>query len=145
MNNHQRCVRDFHETFELTLNDVPQVPSEQDARLRSNLIKEEADEFDRAAKANDLVGVADALADLLYVVYGAANTYGIDMEPVFAEVHRSNMTKVWSTTDGVPEGCHARECKGGFVIKRTDDGKVIKPPTYSRADLVSVLEKLKNE
>lgn len=145
MNEHQRSVRDFHEIFELTSSDVPRVPSEQDARLRSNLIKEEAEEFDRAAKAKDLVGVADALADLLYVVYGAAVTYGIDMEPVFAEVHRSNMTKVWPSSEGVPEGCHAMAVSGGFVVKRTDDGKVIKPPTYSKADLVTVLEQLRNE
>ena len=68
----------------------------------------------------DLAAVAKEMADLLYVTYGTAVSYGIDMEPVFQEVHRSNLSKV-----------------GGY--KRAD-GKWVKPPTYSPADIVSILE-----
>lgn len=62
-------------------------------KLRIDLIKEEFGEFQEAIKEKDLIEIADAIGDLLYVVYGAANAFGIDMEPIFNEIHRSNMTK----------------------------------------------------
>ena len=71
-------------------------------------------------QGNNLPGIAKELADLLYVVYGTAVSLGIDMEPVFKEVHRSNMSKV-----------------GGY---KREDGKWVKPPTYSPAALQDILE-----
>ena len=68
---------------------------------------------------SDLAAIAKELADLLYVVYGTAVSYGIDMDPVFREVHRSNMSKV-----------------GGY---KRDDGKWVKPPTYSPAVIEPIL------
>ena len=121
----QSDLRDFHKAFGLTCGDRPKVPSPKDIRLRINLINEEAKEFEEASREGDIVGVADALADLLYVVYGAAVTYGIDMDPVFREVHRSNMTKIW------PDGT---------VHRRESDGKIIKPPTYSPAKLEAIVK-----
>jgi predicted HAD superfamily Cof-like phosphohydrolase len=67
--------------------------SPEDVELRDRLIREEADEYKGAAIEGDLVEVADGLADLLYVVLGTCVAHGIDIQPIFDEVHRSNMTK----------------------------------------------------
>jgi len=122
----QAAVKLFHEKFGLTINSKPTIPDPKDIKLRINLINEEAKEFEEASCLKDPIEVADALADLLYVLHGAALTWGIDLEPVFKEVQRSNMSKVWSD---------------GTVHKREEDGKILKPPTYSPADIISVLTK----
>jgi predicted HAD superfamily Cof-like phosphohydrolase len=88
------------------------------------LIREEWEEFAEASRVCDVTGAADALADLLYVVYGAALEWGIPLDDVFVEVHRSNMSKVW------PDG----------TVHYREDGKVLKPPTYSPADVAKVLK-----
>jgi predicted HAD superfamily Cof-like phosphohydrolase len=108
MNQEQQMVHDFHERFGLVSNARPTIPGTNMHRLRTLLIDEELAEFRNATEAEDLVGVADALGDLLYVVYGAAEEYGIDLEPVFAEIHRANMTK------DARAGCRAdgKVCKG---------------------------------
>lgn len=112
MNQEQQMVHQFHERFGLMRNQRPTVPGGNVHRLRTLLIDEELAEFRNAGEAQDLVGVADALADLLYAVYGAAVEYGIDVEPVFNEIHRSNMSK------GDPScGCRP-------------DGKVLKGSGY---------------
>ena len=116
----QMKVKEFHEAFGLLINDVPTLPGLETVALRESLIREELQEFSQACFRRDIVSAADALADLLYVVYGAAVSLGVDMEPVFDEVHRSNMTKV---------GGHRRE-----------DGKWVKPDTYSPARLELILE-----
>jgi len=123
MNEAQRMVRDFHERFGLSRNDSPVWPGEVAHRLRVNLIEEELAELRNAGETHDLVEIADALGDLLYVVYGAAVTYGIDLEPVFSEIHRSNMSK------GDPD-----------VVARSD-GKVLKGPNYSPPRVAEVLER----
>ena len=99
MNQEQKDLRDFHVFFGLTHKDAPTVPSEKDLRLRANLINEEAKEFDEACallakdpSEENMTNAAKELADILYVVYGAGVTFGVDLEPVFAEVHRSNLT-----------------------------------------------------
>lgn len=125
MRSAQKNLRDFHEKFGLTINDTPTIPGDDVLQFRINLINEEAEEFEQAAKARNLVEMADALADVIYVALGAAVSLGIDLEPVFEEVHRSNMTKVWS--DG--------------QVRRREDGKVIKPPTYSPANIAQELER----
>jgi predicted HAD superfamily Cof-like phosphohydrolase len=80
-------------------------------------------EFAEATANRDIVEIADALADIVYVAYGAAITYGIDLDAVFDEVHRSNMTKL--DDDGRP-------------IYR-EDGKVIKSANFRPPDIRSVL------
>jgi len=100
---------------------------ERTRELRSNLILEEAREFQAASDELDLVEIADAIADLLYVVYGAAVTYGLDAQVLFDEVHRSNMTKIW------PDGT---------IHRRESDGKILKPPSYSPADIKGTLAAL---
>ena len=101
----------------------PEFPDEHTQRLRINLIEEELDELQMAVDNQDMVEVADAITDLLYVVYGAGHAFGIDLDECFAEVHRSNLSKLGP--DFKP-------------IKR-EDGKVLKPDTYSPPDLKTVL------
>ena len=108
MNKEQRMVRDWHRRFGVVEQQKPKNVNNATFALRYDLIREELSEFQHAGANGDLVGVADALADLLYVVYGTAVSYGIDMEPIFTEVHRSNMSK------GNPE------------VLRAPNGKILK-------------------
>jgi len=119
-------LRAWHATFRIPLSTRVAVPPIERRDLRVELIREELRDFTQAsAGAGDVVEAADALADLLYVVYGAALEWGIPLDAVFAEVHRSNMTKVW------PDG----------TVHYREDGKVLKPSTYSPADIRGVLER----
>lgn len=119
------ALAESHRVQRLVSNEVPtlDVPDEVKA-LRCALIDEEAREFRDALEGGDIVAVADAIADLLYVVYGAARTFGIPVREVFAEVHRSNMTKL--DDDGEP-------------ILRSD-GKVMKGPKFSPPNLTPILK-----
>jgi predicted HAD superfamily Cof-like phosphohydrolase len=91
--------------------------------LRRKLIREEFKELMKALEEEDIVGIADGLADLTVVVYGTALSYGIDLDRVMQEVHRSNMSKLGE--DGKP-------------IYR-EDGKVLKGPYFSPPDILHVL------
>ena len=117
----QKMVREFHKEFDIHVAERPGVPDAKTTALRERLIQEEFDELKEAMKAENLPGIAKELADLLYVVYGTAVSYGIDVAPVFREVQRSNMSKV-----------------GGY---KRDDGKWVKPPTYSPARIEPILER----
>lgn len=119
MNAEQAKVAAFHQAFAIHSEATPRLPDAATRALRLSLIREEADELAAALAKDDLVETADALADLLYVVYGTALACGIDMTPVFDEVHRSNMTKV---------GGHKRA-----------DGKWVKPAHYSPARIAPLL------
>ncbi|HET7057301.1 MAG TPA: MazG nucleotide pyrophosphohydrolase domain-containing protein [Nitrospiraceae bacterium] len=119
MTNTQHMVAEFHRTFGILTATTPTVPDENTRALRVRLIQEEFDELKEALDHGDLPAMAKELADLLYVVYGTAVSYGIDMEPVFHEVHRSNMSKV---------GGHKRA-----------DGKWVKPADYSPASIEPIL------
>lgn len=125
MTKEQQQQREFSIKFGVTVYDKPTIPLLLDKKLAYNLIKEELQEFFDAMYANDFVDVADSLGDLLYVVHQAANIWGIDLEPVFPEIHRSNMTKFW------PDGT---------VHRRPEDGKVLKPATYSPPNLGPIIE-----
>jgi predicted HAD superfamily Cof-like phosphohydrolase len=115
----------FHEAFDLPRQSSPNVKiGESLARLRIALLAEEVDEFVDAVAASDLVAIADALADIVYVAYGTAVTYGIDLDLVLGEVHRSNMSKLG---------------KAGRRLIR-EDGKVIKSDQYFPPDIARVLE-----
>lgn len=119
MTDAQRMVREFHRAFGIMIAERPAIPDDATRTLRMRLIEEEFQELREALTRGEITGVAKELADLLYVVYGTAVSCGIDMEPVFQEVHRSNMTKV---------GGHKRA-----------DGKWVKPATYSPAELQGIL------
>jgi predicted HAD superfamily Cof-like phosphohydrolase len=94
------------------------------SELRYKLIKEEVSELREALDQKDIVGVADALTDILYVTYGAGHAFGIDLDKCFAEVQNSNMSKLGD--DGKP-------------IYRSD-GKVLKGPDYFPPDLEKILK-----
>ena len=115
------AVAEFHVAFNLPMRDIPSADIDcYLAKLRVALLEEEVSEFVTASEKGDLVGVADALADMVYVIYGTALTYGIDLNAVLREVHRSNMSKLGS--DGKP------------LIR--DDGKVLKSERYSPPDII---------
>jgi phosphoribosyl-ATP pyrophosphohydrolase len=118
------ALQESHHAQQLVRNERPtlDVPAEV-KQLRCALIDEEAGEFRDAIEAGDIVAVADAIADLLYVVYGAALTFGIPVREVFADIHRSNMTKL--DDDGRP------------VLRA--DGKVMKGRNYSPPNLLPIL------
>ena len=117
----QDMVAEFHRKFDVPIGERPSIPPDATRQLRVRLIQEEFAELQEAMTAQDLPAVAKELADLLYVVYGTAVSYGVDMDPVFREVHRSNLSKV-----------------GGY---KREDGKWVKPPTYSPADVKPLLAK----
>jgi predicted HAD superfamily Cof-like phosphohydrolase len=121
MNSSQNKVREFHKAFDIHCEDKPTRPTDEIIHRRSRLILEEFDELIVAMTRGDLIGIADGIADLLYVVLGTAVECGIDIEPIFNEVHRSNMSKV-----------------GGY---KNEFGKWIKPSSYSPADLKPILLK----
>ena len=93
-------VKIFMKTYGQEIKEKPEFPKEKVIDLRISLIKEELDEFQEALKEKNLVEVADALTDLLYVTYGAGHAFGIDLDKCFAEVQRSNMSKLGD--DGKP-------------------------------------------
>ena len=111
------AVKDFHDTFGLNYNDSPTVDLEKKIiELRFNLMKEENEEYIEAARNNDIVEVADALGDMLYILCGTIIEHGMSdiIEDVFDEIQKSNMSKLGA--DGKP-------------IYR-EDGKVMKGPNY---------------
>jgi len=119
-----RSVGAFHAAFGLPLRERPtaEIPAGE-AELRQALLDEEVDELRAAVAAGDVVGIADALADIVYIVSGTAHAYGIDLDAVTTEVHRSNMTKLGR--DGRPLYRH--------------DGKVLKGPSYEPPQVAAVL------
>lgn len=124
MNEQQLATKEFNTTFGAPVNDTPTLLSDAEAGLRWLLIYEENNELMDAMQQGDLVGIADALGDLLYVVNGAGVAYGIDLEPIFNEIHRSNMTK------RNPDG----------TVSYREDGKILKPEGYERPQLEPILE-----
>lgn len=128
MQKSQQLVREFHEKFGVSIEPSPAIPSRGVCRLRVELLLEEVHELSLAMEECDLVGVADALADIQYVLDGAALCCGMDIEPLVEEVHRSNMTKIW------PDG----------TVHRRPDGKIMKPPGFQSPDLEAILRSEKN-
>ena len=118
MTNFQK-VKKFMETFGQEVKSRPSFSSDKINMLRYNLIKEELEEFKQALDNNDLLEVADALTDILYVTYGAGHAFGINLDACFEEVQSSNMSKLGS--DGKPI--------------YNDHGKVMKGPNYFKPDL----------
>ncbi len=118
------AVRHFHDALGI---ETPSEPVGSPVwEQRAGMIREELEEYESAAAAGDVVGTADALADLLYVVYGTALVHGIPLDEVFAEVHRSNLTKV------VP----------GEPLE--PGAKAPKPRGYRRPDVAAVLDRYRD-
>ena len=118
-------VKKFMEKFGQEVKTKPEFPSEKIVKLRYDLIKEELDEFEQALKDKNLEEVADSLADILYVTYGAGHAFGIDLDKCFDEVQRSNMSKLGA--DGNPI--------------YNENGKVLKGPKYFKPDFSKFVKK----
>ncbi|WGH75005.1 nucleoside triphosphate pyrophosphohydrolase family protein [Tenacibaculum tangerinum] len=123
-----KAVHEFHTAFGLGIKNEPTGNiGEERNLLRYNLMKEENEEYLEAAQNNDLVEVADALGDMLYILCGTIIEHGMQhkIEEVFDEIQRSNMSKLGE--DGKP-------------IYR-EDGKVLKGPNYFTPNIKEILEK----
>ncbi len=118
-----KMVGDFMKKFGQEVKTSPDLSSEEVRALRIDLIGEEFAELVEAMQKEDVVGVADALTDILYVTYGAGHAFGINLDKCFLEVQRSNMSKLGP--DGKP--------------MYREDGKVMKGPNYKEPDLAKVL------
>ena len=112
-------VGTFMKTFGQEVKTSPSLSTNKINKLRIELIKEELEELTEAMKNNDLLEVADALTDILYVTYGAGHAFGIDLDKCFDEVQNSNMSKLGD--NGKPI--------------YNDAGKVMKGPKYFKPDL----------
>ena len=112
-------VGTFMKTFGQEVKTKPSLSTEKINKLRLDLIKEELEELTEAMKNKDLLEVADALTDILYVTYGAGHAFGIDLDKCFEEVQNSNMSKLGE--NGQPIYNNA--------------GKVMKGPNYFKPDL----------
>ena len=112
-------VGTFMKTFGQEVKTRPSFSSDKINKLRIDLIKEELEELQEAMKNNDLLEVADALTDILYVTYGAGHAFGIDLDKCFDEVQNSNMSKLGENGEPI----------------YNESGKVMKGPNYFKPDL----------
>ena len=109
----------FMKTFGQEVKNKPSFGSDKINKLRIDLIKEDLEELTEAMNNNDLLEVADALTDILYVTYGAGHSFGIDLDKCFDEVQNSNMSKLDENNKPI----------------YNDAGKVMKGPKYFKPDL----------
>ena len=116
------AVLEFHSKLGVLIGERPAIPGQSVVALRLRLIEEELAELRQAIGKSDVVEVADALADLLYVTYGTAISFGIDIRPIFKEVQRSNMNKLGGAT--------------------REDGKVLKPEGWQPPVIKPLLENM---
>jgi len=103
---------------------LPSIPAPERVQLRKSLIREEVGEALLGMENEDLVEIADGLADSIVVIVGTALEYGIDLTSVWNEVHRTNMAKF----------------PGGKIVRRESDGKILKPEGWTPPDIAHVLE-----
>ena len=107
------AVKDFHRAFGQRIGEKPELPDLPEREMRHRLLQEEFTEYQEAEADNDIIEIADALADIIYIACGTAVSYGIPLNELFDEVHRSNMAKLVN----------------GEVLRRAD-GKIHKPKVY---------------
>lgn len=146
-------VAEFHRTFHHPILPAPAIPDERRCRLRVALLAEELKEMEHAIEQKDLVGVADALCDLQYVLSGAILEFGLQgrFKALFEEVQRSNMSKVchseeeaqrtvefYKKKDGTE--CYYKREGNNWLVYRQQDNKTIKSINYSPANLEAILQ-----
>lgn len=147
-------VYDFHKLFELPVEVLPKIPSDDRCKLRIALLQEELDELKDAIQQNDIVAAADAFADLQYVLSGAILEFGLGAKfsELFEEVQMSNMSKACvSYEDAIAtQTWYAQEKQtesfiierdGRYLVYRNSDKKVLKSISYTPADFNAVLSK----
>lgn len=116
-------VRQFQEIFGANIGNKVELPNEEERTLRIKLLKEEFDEYLEGENNNDIVEIADALGDMMYIIYGTAISYGIPLDDIFKEIHDSNMSKL---------------DENGNPIRR-EDGKILKGESYFKPDIKRIL------
>ena len=117
-------VKTFMETFGQEVKTKPSFSTDKINSLRYDLIKEELEELKEAMENKDLLEVADALTDILYVTYGAGHAFGIDLDKCFEEVQNSNMSKLGEDNKPI----------------YNESGKVMKGPKYFKPDLTKFIK-----
>ncbi len=122
-----KSVEEFHDIFKIGNSSEMKLIDERDYTLRYNLIKEENEEYLDACKNGDLVEIADALGDQLYILFGTILKHGLQhkIEEVYDEIHRSNMSKL--------------DEKGEPIFR--EDGKILKSNLYFRPEIKRILDK----
>lgn len=122
-------VGDFHRAFKHPICEYPRLCSADRAVFRHTLLQEEVTELLTASTSGNMVDIADAIGDCLYILFGTAHEFGLGdrLPAIFAEIHRSNMTKL---VDGKP--------------LYHDNGKVKKPETYEKPKLLDIIYGVKN-
>ena len=122
MSNMFQDVKEFQTAVGQNIGQAPAFPDGKERKLRMDLMLEEVKEYMEGEEKNDLENIAKELADIIYIVCGTAASYGIPLDRVFDEVHRSNMAKLVD----------------GKVIRR-EDGKILKPEGWTPPDIKSIL------
>lgn len=153
MSNYLQSVSEFHKTFNAPILESPQIPSKERCELRVALLQEELNELKQAIEDNDLVEIADALADLQYVLSGAILEFGLKekFNTLFDEVQRSNMSKACTSQQEAlatlshykqKDGTEGRyeEVNGKYIVYRKEDNKVLKSVGYSPASLEDIIK-----
>lgn len=146
-------VAEFHKTFKHPILEQPAIPGEDRCRLRVALIAEELKELEVAILEKDIVGVADALCDIQYVLSGAILEFGLGdrFKALFEEVQRSNMSKACNTEAEAQETvayylkkdgteCYYTQQDGKWLVYRKSDNKTIKSVHYSPAALDKLVQ-----
>jgi predicted HAD superfamily Cof-like phosphohydrolase len=151
--NYLEKVSEFHKTFNAPILGTPQIPSKERCELRISLLQEELNELKEAIENNDLVEVADAFADLQYVLSGAILEFGLSdkFDKLFEKVQRSNLSKACNTEQEAIETLLYYKKKDGtegtykmindkWVVYRNGDNKVLKSINYSPANLSDIIK-----
>ncbi len=121
---YQDKVLEFTKAFLCFENENAELPTDNNLRaVRIKLLKEEFEEYLDGEENNDLVEIADALGDMLYIIFGTAISYGLNLKPIFNEIHRSNMTKL--------------DDNGKPIFR--EDGKVLKSKNYEPPNIHKVI------
>ena len=124
MSNFYQDVKAFQTAVGQNVGTKAKFPVPDERKLRINLLMEEVKEYLEGEEKHDLENIAKELADIIYIVCGTAASYGIPLDKVFDEVHRSNMAKLG------PDGS----------VKRREDGKILKPDGWTPPDITSILK-----
>lgn len=145
-------VAAFHDMFNMPVLPTPVIPNEKRCQLRVSLLQEELDELKTAISENDIVGIADALSDLQYVLSGAVLEFGLGnkFKQLFDEVQRSNMSKTCKTLEVAQKTVayyleekntpsYIAEREGEYLVFREEDNKVLKSVEYSEANLEDIV------
>ena len=117
-------IKEFHKAFKRFSGVTPELPNKKLIKLRIKIMKEEMKELIEAIKENNLPNIAKELSDVLVVVYGTADSYGINADKAFDLVHKANMSKL--------------DINGQPIMR--DDGKILKGPNYQEPNMKSFIK-----